>query len=181
MKTSLKLFVLLMTLVGGIYPVVLSLFSAILFPFQANGSLLSYEGRIVGSKWMGQYFDHPGYFWGRPSMRLYQDDSMNAADVSWLGNERWSQLALQQQQKFRNANIPLELQYPSASALDPHVSIPAIHIQLKRVAQTRHLSVNTLKEWVSHFEEEPLWGFWGMPRVNVLVLNLAMDEKWGPP
>lgn len=181
MKNTLKLFVLLMLIVAGFYPILLGLLSSVMFPAQANGSLLHYQGRVVGSKWVGQSFDHPGYFWGRPSLRFYQDDLMNATDISWLGDVRWSNLVLQQQQKFQKTTLPLELEYPSASALDPHVSLEAIQIQLERVAKARHLSVDALNAWVKTYEEPAFLGIWGMPRVNVLVLNLAMDEQWGQP
>jgi potassium-transporting ATPase KdpC subunit len=168
-------------LFGTIYPLLVTCVAQWLFPFQSNGSLLTVGENIVGSLWVGQQFEHPAYFWGRPSVRLYQDDVLMARDVSWLGDEKWKSLTNQQQQKFNHATLPLELETASASAVDPHVSPEAIHIQLERVAHARHLSVEELRQWVQSYIESPFLGVWGPPRVNVLRLNLAMDHQWGRP
>ena len=168
-------------LFGGIYPLLVTGMAQWLFPFQANGSLLSDGKKMVGSLWVGQQFEHPAYFWGRPSVRLYQDDLLTAADASWLGDEKWNDLKVQQQHRFNQARLPLELETSSASAVDPHVSPQAIQIQLERVAHARHIAVEELRLWVQSYVEPPFLGIWGTPRVNVLRVNLAMDHQWGPP
>lgn len=168
-------------LFGTMYPFFVTVVAQLAFPFQANGSLLTEQGKMVGSLWQGQYFDHPGYFWGRPSARLYQDDLLNAQDISWLGDVKWKDLVLQQRQKFKYGTLPDELESVSASSLDPHISPQALEIQLQRVAQTRHIAVEELRAWVQPFIEQPFLGIWGTPRVNVLRLNLAMDQQWGKP
>jgi K+-transporting ATPase ATPase C chain len=168
-------------LFGGIYPLLVTGISQIFFPAQANGSLLSVGEKMVGSLWVGQQFEHPAYFWGRPSLRLYQDDVLTASDVSWLGDPKWKTLVDQQHNVFNHNQLPEELETMSASAVDPHVSPQAINIQLERVAHARHIPVEELRQWVQSYVEPRFLGIWGTSRVNVLRVNLAMDQQWGQP
>jgi len=181
LKATCKMLLVFTLLFGGIYPWLITGISQYLFPTQAHGTLLTVGKKTVGSLWVGQQFEHPAYFWGRPSVRLYQDDLLTASDVSWLGDQKWKSLENLQKQVFKHSKLPLELETVSASAVDPHVSPQAIHIQLERVAQARHIPVHELRQWVQSYVEPPFLGIWGTSRVNVLRVNLAMDQQWGQP
>jgi K+-transporting ATPase ATPase C chain len=173
---------LIFTLITGvIYPLAVTGIAQILFPSQANGSLIMTEsGKAVGSELIGQQFDDPKYFWGRPSAAGY-----NAAASSGSNYGPMNPVLLEAVQTRidmlkaadpdNSLPIPVDLVTASGSGLDPHISIAAASYQVHRVAQARGLSEEAVKSLVEKYTEGRQFGFLGEPRVNVLKLNLALD------
>jgi len=169
---------------GIIYPAAITGIAQVFFPYQANGSLIDQNGQIIGSELIGQSFDDPRYFWGRPSATAPFPYNAAASQGSNLGPTNPAlatavQLrieALRAADPQNTAPIPVDLVTSSASGLDPDISVAAALYQIPRVARERGLSqaqVHTLVD--QHIESRQL-GFLGEPRVNVLELNLALDE-----
>jgi K+-transporting ATPase ATPase C chain len=168
---SLKLFILLGLIVGGLYPLVLTGVGELLFPFQAQGSLIKNNQHVIGSKLLGQSFSSPQYFVGRPSLKSYQTDEIMPEQVMLWGSITLQDFLSQQAKIWGSTNLPEELLYPSASMLDPHVSWEAIMFQLPKVAKARGVTIEELYHFVElHGFQEKL--------VNVLQLNLALDKEY---
>jgi potassium-transporting ATPase KdpC subunit len=177
---SLAIFTLL---TGVIYPLVVTGFSQLVFPHQANGSLIVQNGQVVGSELIGQSFDDPRYFWGRISASSPYPYNAAASTGSNLGP---SNPALTAEVKARiaalkaadptnTAPIPVDLVTSSGSGLDPNISIAAANYQVARVARIRGLSLEVVQALVGQFTAGRQLGVLGEPRVNVLELNLALD------
>jgi K+-transporting ATPase ATPase C chain len=187
LRPAIVLFALLTILTGLVYPFVITGVAQVVFPRQANGSLIYRDGQPIGSALIGQPFDAPQYFWGRlsatspfpynaaassgsnfgPLSSALTDavkariNALKAADLS---------LALQ-----NNPSIPVDLVTASASGLDPHISVAAALYQVPRVARARGLSEDQVRALVTQFTQGRQFGILGEPRVNVLSLNLALD------
>ena len=181
---ALRLF-LLWTLVTGLaYPLLVTGLGQLLFPVQANGSLiLDPAGQPAGSALIGQRFDVPQYFWGRPSATAPHPYNAAASSGSNLGPTNPAliealrarvQTYVGESQAPRNP-IPVDLVTASASGLDPHISIAGARYQIARVARARGLAPERLDALVDSHSEGRQWGILGEPRVNVLKLNLALD------
>jgi K+-transporting ATPase ATPase C chain len=171
---------------GVIYPVVFTLFAQLVFKHQAEGSLIVRDGKIVGSELMAQQFQGPTYFWPRPSAATYGTgpSGLAAGSGSNLGptsaqlqtNVRANAKALRDAHKLAaDAPVPADLVFASASGVDPHISPEAAQFQITRVATARGMTVDQVQAVVAKFVEPPQWGFLGQARVNVLLLNLALD------
>lgn len=183
------LMILVMTLLmGAIYPLVVTGLSRLLFPQQACGSLISRDGRLVGSALIGQRFTGPAYFHGRPSVAGNQGYDAASSSGSNLGPtskvliERAAGLAAKVRSENDlppNAPVPGDLATASASGLDPHMSVDAAYLQVPRVAQARGLPEEEVKALVEKHIEGRQFGILGEPRVNVLKLNLALDQAEG--
>jgi K+-transporting ATPase ATPase C chain len=172
---------------GLLYPLVITVIAQLAFPRQANGSLIERDGKIVGSEFMAQQFQGPTYFWPRPSAATYGTgpSGLNAGSGSNLGptsaqlqtNVRTNAKALREAHKLpADAPVPADLVFASASGIDPHISPAAARFQIARVAAARGLSEDKVRALVESFIEAPQWGFLGEARVNVLLLNLALDD-----
>jgi len=179
------LMLLFFTLITGIaYPLLVTLSAQLVFPNQANGSMLGDAAKPVGSALIGQPFSQPQYFWGRPSATSPTAYNAGSSSGSNQGPNNPALLqAVQARIKIfhkadpKNAQaIPVELIAASASGLDPHISPAAAEYQLVRVANARQLPVQTLKDLLAKHTEARTWGILGEPRVNVLKLNLALDQ-----
>ncbi len=183
LKTALVLFGLLTVLTGLLYPAVITAASQLIFPSQANGSLITINGKVVGSQLIGQQFDDPKYFWGRISAT--GDHPYNA---SASGGTNYSVLndSLQKQVEQRIADlraadpgntqpVPVDLVTASGSGLDPNISIAAARYQAARVARVRGISLEQVNALIDQNTQGRFLGFIGEPRVNVLLLNLALD------
>jgi potassium-transporting ATPase KdpC subunit len=171
---------------GIIYPLVFTVFAQLVFPHQANGSLIERDGKLVGSEWMAQQFVGLKYFWPRPSAASYGTGAtgLAAGSGSNLGptsaqlqtNVRTNAKALRDAHKLAaDAPVPADLVYASASGVDPHISPEAARFQIARVAAARGMSEDKVRSLVEQNIEPPQYGFLGQARVNVLQLNLALD------
>lgn len=176
----------LFTLVTGVaYPLAVTGVAQAIFPAQANGSLVEVNGRVVGSSLMGQPFDDPRYFWGRPSATGPSPYNASASTGSNLGptnpalatavRERVAALRAVDPEQA-SMPIPVDLVTASGSGLDPHVSPAAALYQVHRVARVRGVPEDRVRALVEAHVEVRTLGVLGEPRVNVLRLNLALDE-----
>jgi potassium-transporting ATPase KdpC subunit len=176
---------LLLTLVTGVaYPLLVTGIAQTVFPSEAQGSLIVKEGKVVGSRLIGQPFDDPKYFWSRPSATSPFADNAGSSTGSNLSPTNPDLVkavqgrvdALHAADPGNTAPVPVDLVTASASGLDPHISPAAAFYQAPRVAKARKLPPETVRELVERHVEGRLLGFLGEPRVNVLGLNLALDS-----
>lgn len=183
-RPAISLFALLSLVTGLIYPALVTAFAQLIFPHQANGSLIrNQQGGVIGSELIGQAFEDPRYFWSRPSATALYPYNAEASGGSNLGP---SNPALKATVKSRieallaadpgnPASIPVDLVTSSGSGLDPHISPAAADYQIRRVARVRKLPEAKVEELVQAHTEARTFGVLGEPRVNVLQLNLALD------
>jgi potassium-transporting ATPase KdpC subunit len=184
LRPVLVIFVLLTAATGLAYPLLVTVAGRVLFPQQAAGSLVMSGGTVVGSTLIGQSFQDPKYFWGRISATSPMPYNGAASGGSNLGPTNPALLdavgsriiALKTADPGNLLPIPVDLVTASASGLDPHVSPAAALYQVGRVARARHLDEVILRQLVLSQVEPPQWGIFGEPRVNVLLLNLALDR-----
>jgi K+-transporting ATPase ATPase C chain len=188
-KPAIVLFALLTLLTGVIYPAAVTALAQLLFPRQANGSLITDEqGKAVGSELIGQPFSDPKYFWGRPSATAPYPYNAGASSGSNLGptNPALTDAVKGRVQALKEADpgntqpVPVDLVTASASGLDPHISPAAAAYQIGRVAKAHKLDPAKLKTLVDEHTEPRQWLMLGEPRVNVLKLNLALDRPEQP-
>jgi len=175
-------FTLITTLVFGlIYPLVVTGLSKLLFPKQAAGSLIEKNGRVVGSKLIGQSFSGDKYFHSRPSAAGNGYDASasspsNLAPTNQALIDRVKSDVAKLQQENPGVPIPTDLVTASGSGLDPEISPAAAEFQIPRIAKARGISVDSLKSLVARHTQARTWGIFGEPRVNVLELNLDLDS-----
>jgi K+-transporting ATPase ATPase C chain len=186
--------VLGLTIITGlVYPLVMTGIAGVLFPYQAQGSLIQKDGKVIGSELIGQPFVGDKYFHGRPSATLGHDPSdpsktasvpYNAANsgASNLGPtnkaliDRVTADVNKLKQENPSAQVPTDLVTTSASGLDPHISPEAAYFQVPRVAKARNMTENEVRNLVAKHIEGRTLGVLGEPHVNVLELNLALDK-----
>jgi K+-transporting ATPase ATPase C chain len=180
-RPALVLTILFAALLGLAYPALLTAIGQLVFPHQANGSLIREGDRIIGSELLGQRFDAPGYFHGRPSVAGSNGYEASASAGSNLGPT--SQALIDRVKADAAANrttpgksVPADLVTASASGLDPHVSPEAALSQADRVAEARGMTADAVRALVAQHSEGALLGFLGEPRINVLALNRALDR-----
>lgn len=177
---------LLMTIVttvgfGLVYPLLVTALAQALFPEKANGQLVTYEGRVIGSRIVAQPFTSPGYFWPRPSAAGNGYDAANSSGSN-LGptNRKLIERVRADLARWQATNpgvpVPVELVTTSASGIDPHLSPAGAAFQVPRVAHERGRSETDIRALVAQHTEGRQLGFLGEPRVNVLELNLALDR-----
>jgi potassium-transporting ATPase KdpC subunit len=174
----------LTVLTGLLYPLAVTGVAQVLFPRQANGSLIVDNGHIVGSHLIGQPFDDPKYFWGRLSATSPFPYNAAASSGSNLAPTNQALIdavkqrvaALRAADPGNTAPIPVDLVTASGSGLDPHISVAAADYQVKRVARVRKLAVDTMQGLVRRYTEGRQFGILGEPRVNVLELNRALAQ-----
>ena len=184
LKPAIILFVLLTVLTGVIYPITITGLAQLVFPVQANGSLITdNRGKVISSALIGQAFNDPSHFWGRPSATAPYPYNAGASKGSNLGPTNPALIdaikirlqTLKDIDPDNKAPVPVDLITASASGLDPHISPAAANYQIKRIAKARNLTATQLHNLIATNTESRLWGFLGEPRVNVLTLNLSLD------
>jgi potassium-transporting ATPase KdpC subunit len=192
-RPAIVVLVALTIITGLIYPLAITGIAQVLFPHQAEGSLIERNGRIVGSALIGQNFTSDKYFHSRPSATTSpdpNDPNKTVAAPYNATNSGGSNLAPSNKalvdrvqadmEKLKQENpsmpVPADLVTTSASGLDPEISPEAAFFQVPRVAKARHLAENQLRQLVADHVEDRFLGLLGEPRVNVLKLNLALDE-----
>jgi len=175
------IFTMLALLTGLVYPLVMTAFAQVALPGQANGSLITVDGNVVGSILIGQSFSDPKYFWGRPSAAGKDGYDANGSGGSNLAptNQALIQQVTDTLAALEAANnttsIPVDLVTTSGSGLDPQISPAAADVQVARVAQARGIGDDVVRAAVARHTEGSWLGFVGEPRVNVLALNLDLD------
>jgi K+-transporting ATPase ATPase C chain len=170
-------------LLGVGYPLAVTGLAQVLFRDKANGQLIARNGQVIGSRIIGQAFASPGHFHGRPSAAGTGYDAANSGGSN-LGptNKKLVDAITANVEAARKENpgapVPIDLVTASASGLDPHLSPAAALFQVPRVARERKVSEEEVRRVVAAHTEGRQWGFFGEPRVNVLLLNLALDERY---
>jgi potassium-transporting ATPase KdpC subunit len=183
LKPALIMLLFFTCLTGIAYPLFVTFGAQMLFPNQANGSLIMSEKQVIGSELIGQPFTQPDYFWGRPSVTSPNPYNAGASSGSNLGPSNPSLVeavktriaALQANDPENKAPVPIDLVTASASGLDPHISPAAAAYQVSRIAKVRKIDPEKLRDLVKSHTERRQWGLLGESRVNVLRLNLALD------
>jgi potassium-transporting ATPase KdpC subunit len=179
--TSVLMTIATTVLLGIIYPLVVTGLAQVLFPKKANGQLIESNGKIIGSRIIGQAFTGPGYFHTRPSAVGY--DATNSNGTQWgPTNQKLIDRVKGDVEMLHAENpstpVPIDLVTASASGLDPEITPAAALFQVSRVAKARGVSESQLQEFVSKHTEDRQLGFLGEPRVNVLALNLELDKQF---
>ena len=189
MLPGLRMTLLMTLLTGLVYPGAVTGLCQFLFPQQANGSLIVRNGKVTGSALIGQNFTRPEYFQPRPSAAGSDGYDASASGGSNLGptsgklvdRTKDSVEKLRAQNPGYAAPLPSDIATASASGLDPHLSPASVAVQIARVAKARGATAHDLEQFSNQFVEERDLGVLGEPRVNVLRLNLALDEKYPLP
>ena len=182
---ALRMLVMLSVLTGVIYPLVVTGVARIAFPGAASGSLIVVDGKAVGSGLIGQPFDDPKYFWGRPSATSPMPYNAGASSGSNQGprNPALADAVKDRIKALRDADpgnkaaVPVDLVTASGSGLDPDISVAAANYQLPRVAKARAMPEDKVRALVDANTTGRTFGILGEPRVNVLKLNIALDRS----
>ena len=175
----------LTVITGVVYPLIVTGIAQVVFPSQANGSLIMNDGKVIGSALIGQPFDDPKYFWGRPSATTPFPDNAASSSGSNLSPTNPDLVkavqarvdALRAADPGNTAPVPVDLVTASGSGLDPDISPAAALYQVTRVARARKLDPQAVRQLVDRYTQGRSLGVLGEPRVNVLELNLALDGK----
>ena len=184
LRPALVGFALLSAVTGLLYPAAVTGVARTLFPFQAEGSLVLRDGRVIGSELIGQSFSSPRYFWGRPSATAPMANNATGSSGSNQGPTNPALVdavkarveALKAADPDNRAPVPVDLVSASASGLDPHISMAAARYQAARVARERGLPIEAVRRLIQANTEARDLAVLGEPRVNVLKLNLALDH-----
>jgi len=183
---AVALLLLLTVITGVAYPAAVTAIAQVAFPGQANGSMIVVDGKTVGSSLIGQSFSDPKYLWGRPSAAGVTTDNPNGYDANNSGGsnlgptsktliDRVTAAVDQLRAANGNAPVPVDLVTTSASGLDPEISPAAAEYEVARIATARGMTEDAVRAAIARHTQQPILGFLGEPRVNVLLVNLDLD------
>jgi potassium-transporting ATPase KdpC subunit len=181
LKVSI-IFLALVCVLQVAYTFVITGIAQIAFPYQANGSLLYVDGKVVGSELIGQEFDSPGYFHSRPSAREFNTEDSGGSNLGPTSAKLMEQVKARVEEVRKenglapDAMVPPDMVLTSGSGLDPHISPENAFLQVGRVAKARNLTEAEVRALVEKHVEQPQFGVLGAVKVNVLKLNIALDE-----
>jgi potassium-transporting ATPase KdpC subunit len=181
--TSVRITIVSVILLGLIYPIAMTGIAQVIFPRQANGSLVQRDGKVVGSDIIGQLWTKPQYFHGRPSAagkNGYDPTSTGGTNYGpsskkLIDSTKATIAALKKENPNATVPIPMDLVTSSGSGIDPDISPEAAYYQAPRVAAARRIDVKTVDGLIAQHIQGRTFGILGEPRVNVLELNLALD------
>ncbi|MBP2238788.1 K+-transporting ATPase ATPase C chain [Sinorhizobium kostiense] len=179
-RPAIALLAIMTVLTGVAYPLAMTAVGQALFPHQANASLITRNGVVVGSEYVGQAFTRPEYFHGRPSAVDYDAASSGGTNLAPTNRELVDAVGERTRQiaaETGAGRVPIDLVTSSASGLDPDISPESAYLQIARIAEARGLSAEELRRMVDAHVEAPLFRIFGAPAVNVLKLNLALNER----
>ncbi len=183
LRTATLMLLTLTLLTGGIYPLVVTAIAQLMFPNQANGSIVLNKKQQIGSSLIGQTFTSPKYFWSRLSATSVTPYNAAASSGSNYGpmhpaliETATARITALKSAGSSNAVVPADLVTSSASGLDPHISPAAAEWQAERVAKARQIPVEEVRRLVAEHTEGRTFGVLGEPRVNVLLLNVSLDQ-----
>ena len=184
-RPALSIFLLLTAITGVAYPLLITGIAQLAFPHQANGSIVTVEGKPVGSALIGQSFTAPGHFWSRPSATGPMANNGIASSGSNLGanNPALADAVKERIAALRAADpgntqpVPVDLVTASGSGLDPEISLAAALYQAPRIARERGMPAERVQSLIERHAQRPWLGVIGEPRINVLALNLDLDGK----
>lgn len=185
-RASFVLLLIFTVLLGGVYPLVVTIFAKGAFSDSSEGSLIERDGKVIGSQLLGQHFSEPKYFWGRLSATTppytasaSSGSNLNPANPKLLEQANGRIAALQKADAGNRARIPVTLITASASGLDPHITLVDADYQTPRVARARGMKKEAVAKLVQENTEDAWLEAVGKKRVNVLKLNLALDKAQG--
>ena len=181
LRASIGLTIVSLGLCGFLYSATVTGLGQLLFPAQANGSLIELDGKILGSSLVAQPFTDPKYFQPRPSAANYDPMAMAGSNMARTNPELTKIIEqriadIEARDHIEGRQIPSDLVTASGSGIDPEISLKSAMIQVKRVAEARHLSDQQVIELIQEYTLKPTFGVLGQERINVLELNLALDQ-----
>lgn len=182
---SLRLFIWFVLITGIVYPLMITAFAYLAFNHKANGQMVLVKDKVVGSKLIGQRFSSDKYFWGRPSTIDYNPLPSGASNLGPISAELKKTVKERREHALEKSGnegiVPTELIYASGSGLDPHISPVTARYQIDRIVKARGWDPEEgrqkLLDLIVQHREGRKWGFFGTPVVNVLMLNIALDDK----
>ena len=181
LRASIGLTIVSLGLCGFLYSATVTGLGQLLFPAQANGSLIKLDGKILGSSLVAQPFTDPKYFQPRPSAANYDPMAMAGSNMARTNPELTKIIEqriadIEARDHIEGRQIPSDLVTASGSGIDPEISLKSAMIQVQRVAEARHLSDQQVIELIQEYTLKPTFGVLGQERINVLELNLALDQ-----
>jgi potassium-transporting ATPase KdpC subunit len=188
LRPAILLTIVFIVVTGFVYPGVVTAVAKLVFPSQASGSLVTQNGRVVGSRLIGQQFNKPWYFHPRPSAAGSGYDATASGGTNKGPTDKKladtlvaGAIAQAESAGVAKGSIPSDMATSSASGLDPHISPANALLQVVRVAAARGVDSSQVRDLALHYVEHRQFGFFGEPRVNVLALNLALDNAFPRP
>lgn len=171
-----RLFLFMTLLTGILYPLLIYSVVKLTMKQKAEGDFVASKGKIVGSSLIAQKFENEKYFWGRPSSIDYNPLPSGGSNLGWTSAALRKAVEERRKKYQSGEKIPNELLFSSGSGLDPHIGVDTAYFQMERVAKARNLTVLQVKKLIDSKVERRSLGFIGPPRINVLLLNIALDE-----
>lgn len=175
LRNTLGIFLGLFLLTAVAYPLLIIGIGTFFFPAQSSGNLLYHNDQVIGARRIGQAFTNDKYFWPRPSANQYDATASGGSNLGPT-SAKLLQLVKERKAHLGGGDIPPDLLFASGSGLDPHITPEAAQFQVERVAKARNLDPQKVSDLVDKSSDKLLWRYFGYKRINVLLLNLALDD-----